>query len=85
MCKTENYLERVIDEHSPIGFDYDFHAMQDDTNELFSAYKEMFDISASQTRLIRTLISTYFSWVTVLFVRLLSFGVSLILIFMLAR
>ncbi|KAF8622374.1 hypothetical protein AX15_007102 [Amanita polypyramis BW_CC] len=49
------------------GFDYDFHAIQEDTNELFSAYKEMFEISISQTRMIRTLIGTYFPWVTALF------------------
>jgi len=41
--------------------------MQEDTSELFSAYKEMFEISISQTRLIRTLISIYLPWITFLF------------------
>ena len=30
------------------GFDYQFNAIQDESNELFTAYKEMFEIAVSQ-------------------------------------
>ncbi|KAF5370085.1 hypothetical protein D9758_001087 [Tetrapyrgos nigripes] len=41
------------------GFDYSFNAIQDETNELFSAYKDMFEIAISQGSLLRTLLSIY--------------------------
>ncbi|KAF8639311.1 hypothetical protein AX17_001592 [Amanita inopinata Kibby_2008] len=44
------------------GFDYNFNAIQDDSNELFAAYKEMFECSISQGRVIRTLFSIYLPW-----------------------
>ena len=31
-----------------LGFDYQFNAIHDDSNELFLAYKEMFEIAVSQ-------------------------------------
>ena len=30
------------------GFDYQFNAIRDESNELFTAYKEMFEIAVSQ-------------------------------------
>ncbi|KAK7470690.1 hypothetical protein VKT23_002112 [Stygiomarasmius scandens] len=41
------------------GFDYSFNAIQDESNELFGAYKEMFEIAVSQGSLFRTLLSIY--------------------------
>ncbi|PFH50017.1 hypothetical protein AMATHDRAFT_146368 [Amanita thiersii Skay4041] len=49
------------------GFDYDFHAIQTDSNELFSAYKTMFDAALSQNSLIRTVLGVYFPWLSELF------------------
>ncbi|THV08596.1 cytochrome-450 hydroxylase [Dendrothele bispora CBS 962.96] len=41
------------------GFDYNFNAIQDESNELFLAYKDMFEIAISQGNLFRTLLSIY--------------------------
>lgn len=71
VCETNTTSSLCLTAIHP-GFDYNFHALHEDTNELFSAYKNMFEISISQTQLIRTLISIYLPWVTVLFVCLAS-------------
>jgi hypothetical protein len=52
------------------GFDYDFNAIQDETNELFIAYKDMFETSLAQDQGIRSLISAFTSVLDVLFVRI---------------
>ncbi|KAK2467761.1 hypothetical protein APHAL10511_000056 [Amanita phalloides] len=49
------------------GFDYNFRAIQDESNELLSAYKDMFEVAVSQTRLIRTLFGIYLPWITIFF------------------
>ena len=36
------------DADATAGFDYQFNAIQDESNELFTAYKEMFEIAVSQ-------------------------------------
>lgn len=41
------------------GFDYNFNAIQDETNELFCAYREMFEVAISQGRLFRTMMDIY--------------------------
>ncbi|KAF8993691.1 cytochrome P450 [Cyathus striatus] len=41
------------------GFDYDFNAIQDETNELFVAYKEMFEVAISQGHPLWTMITVY--------------------------
>ncbi|KAM6502337.1 Cytochrome P450 [Amanita muscaria] len=49
------------------GFEYDFNAIHDETNELFSAYKEMFEVSISQARMLRSLVGIYLPWIAILF------------------
>ena len=51
-----------------IGFDYNFNAIQDESNELFRAYKDMFEVAISQGRFIRTIISIYAPFVNQIFV-----------------
>ncbi|KAF8647176.1 hypothetical protein AX16_007005 [Volvariella volvacea WC 439] len=41
------------------GFDYHFNAIQNEDNELFAAYKEMFEVAVSQGSHLRTLVSIY--------------------------
>jgi cytochrome P450 len=51
------------------GFDYDFNSIEDDTNELFCAYREMFELAISQqTSPMRHLLGIYFPIINVLFV-----------------
>ncbi|OCH87337.1 cytochrome P450 [Obba rivulosa] len=50
------------------GFDYEFNAIENETNELFNAYKEMFEIAISQQNGgIRDFLSIYFPLIDVLF------------------
>ncbi|KZT11803.1 cytochrome P450 [Laetiporus sulphureus 93-53] len=50
------------------GFDYKFNAIQDETNELFSAYKEMFEIGVSQQEgSFRGLVTLHFPFINTLF------------------
>ncbi|KAG2016007.1 cytochrome P450 [Coprinopsis cinerea AmutBmut pab1-1] len=49
------------------GFDYQFNAIQNESNELFNAYKEMFEIAISQGDGIITLISIYAPWIHKIF------------------
>lgn len=49
------------------GFDYNFNAIQDESNELFRAYKDMFEVAISQGRLMRTIISIYAPFVNQIF------------------
>ena len=63
------FLPRQFDANSASGFDYDFNSIEDDTNELFCAYREMFENAISQQRSsIRQLIIFYFPTFYVLFV-----------------
>lgn len=41
------------------GFDYHFNAIQNEENELFNAYKDMFEIALSQAHILRQLLSFY--------------------------
>jgi hypothetical protein len=50
------------------GFDYSFNAVHDETNELFVAYKDMFEVAISQGRPYRTLLLVYFPFISNLFV-----------------
>jgi cytochrome P450 len=45
--------------HWPSGFEYDFNAIQDESNELFAAYKDMFETAISQSSDLRTIIGVY--------------------------
>nr|GAT57628.1 cytochrome P450 [Mycena chlorophos] len=49
------------------GFDYSFNSINDETNELFLAYRKTFEVFISQTGPIRTLLSIYLPWVNKLF------------------
>ncbi|KZT08852.1 cytochrome P450 [Laetiporus sulphureus 93-53] len=50
------------------GFDYQFNAIQDETNELFSAYEEMFEIGVSQQEgSLRSLVALHFPIINTLF------------------
>lgn len=54
-----------------IGFDYQFNAIQNETNELFNAYKEMFEVAVSQqSGALRSLAIIYFPILESLFVSL---------------
>lgn len=50
------------------GFDYHFNAIQNESDELFCAYKEMFEVALAQNDGIRTLFGLYFPLLNVLFV-----------------
>jgi hypothetical protein len=50
------------------GFDYHFNAIEDGSNELFMAYKEMFEISISQGQGPRSILSIYLPIIDTLFV-----------------
>lgn len=49
------------------GFDYHFNAIQNESDELFAAYKEMFEIAVSQGDGVRTVLGIYFPIVNSLF------------------
>ena len=62
-------FHRRFDANDAAGFDYDFNSIEDDTNELFCAYREMFELAISQQdRPMRQLLGIYFPIVNVLFV-----------------
>lgn len=52
------------------GFDYSFNAIHDESNALFLAYKEMFEVAVSQGKPWRTMLSIYLPWFNKLFVSL---------------
>jgi hypothetical protein len=43
-----------------LGFGYHFSAIDNETNELFCAYKEMFEIAISQGQKLRDILVIYF-------------------------
>ncbi|KAG6813306.1 hypothetical protein H0H92_012119 [Tricholoma furcatifolium] len=49
------------------GFGYEFNAIKDESNELFCAYKEMFEVAISQGSSTRTLLNIYFPSISRLF------------------
>ncbi|KAJ7084294.1 cytochrome-450 hydroxylase [Mycena belliarum] len=49
------------------GFDYNFNSINDESNELFVAYKDMFEVAISQGSPFRTLLSIYLPTVNKLF------------------
>ncbi|GLB37143.1 putative cytochrome P450 [Lyophyllum shimeji] len=49
------------------GFGYEFNAIKDESNELFCAYKEMFEVAISQSNVVRTMLNVYCPWLTSLF------------------
>lgn len=59
---------RTLVKHLP-GFDYNFNAIENETNELFSAYKEMFEVAVSQSNPVRTIFRIYMPLISSLLVR----------------
>ncbi|KAG6821000.1 hypothetical protein H0H93_008629 [Arthromyces matolae] len=57
----------VIGAADQAGFDYEFSAIKDETNELFCAYKEMFEVAISQGNPARTLLNIYLPSISRLF------------------
>jgi hypothetical protein len=56
------------------GFDYHFNAIQNEDNELFNAYKNMFEIALSQSQNLRKALNAYFPILERFFVRFCSLG-----------
>jgi hypothetical protein len=56
------------------GFDYQFSAIQNEDNELFDAYKNMFEMAISQSQNLRMLLNAYFPIYERFFVRICSLG-----------
>ncbi|KAG6868934.1 hypothetical protein C0993_007708 [Termitomyces sp. T159_Od127] len=52
------------------GFGYEFNAIKDETNELFCAYNDMFEVAISQGNALRALFNIYFPSLSRLFTRL---------------
>ena len=48
------------------GFDYSFDAIKDESNELFSAYKEMFEVVISQGNPLWSILRIYAPFMSVL-------------------
>lgn len=42
-----------------LGFDWNFNSIQDESNELFRAYRDMFEVAISQASLIRSMVTIY--------------------------
>ena len=51
------------------GFDYNFSAIQHETNELFQAYKDMFEVAVSRGGNLWDLAIVYFPWLEWIYVR----------------
>ncbi|KAJ6474217.1 cytochrome-450 hydroxylase [Mycena sanguinolenta] len=49
------------------GFDYSFNSIQDETNEVFIAYRDMFEVAVSQGTMFRSLLSIYLPTINQLF------------------
>ncbi|KAI0051240.1 cytochrome-450 hydroxylase [Auriscalpium vulgare] len=49
------------------GFDYQFNAIQNESNELFLAYKEMFEVAVSQAQSLKAMFSIYLPIILTLF------------------
>lgn len=52
-----------------IGFDYSFNSIQDESNELFCAYRDMFNLALSQAQAVKSILAIWFPWIYWFFVR----------------
>lgn len=67
--RVQYFSLRLFDTDGISGFDYDFNSIENDTNELFCAYREMFELAISQQRSpARQVLGVYFPIINVLFV-----------------
>lgn len=63
------FIYRCFNANGTLGFDYKFNSVEDDTNELLRAYKEMFELAVSQNKdVVRQTLGIYFPIIDVLFV-----------------
>lgn len=53
------------------GFDYNFNSIQDESNELFCAYRDMFNLALSQAQAVKSILAIWFPWIYWFFVRVL--------------
>ena len=61
--------ERRKTDFHPSGFDYAFNAIEHEDNEVYLAYKEMFDLTVNQPNAgLRPLFSIWFPWLDVIWV-----------------
>lgn len=81
MAASEEYLASLISLY--LGFDYQFNAIQNESNELFSAYKEMFEIAISQGQGMRAVLGLYFPILNIIWVCVTLYPSFLILILIL--
>jgi hypothetical protein len=51
-----------------LGFDYEFNAIEGESNELFSAYKEMFEVTITMGSPARNILRIHFPFVDSIFV-----------------
>lgn len=65
-CLVVHYLMQLV---TRLGFDYHFNALQTQDNELFNAYKDMFEVAVSQSGSLRAAIIGFFPKFERLFVR----------------
>lgn len=49
----------IVPPRLSLGFDYHFNAIQNEDNELFKAYKDMFEFAISQPNVFRSAMYTY--------------------------
>lgn len=54
-----------------VGFDYSFNSIQDESNELFCAYRDMFNLALSQAQAVKSILAIWFPWIYWFFVRVL--------------
>lgn len=60
---------RFLDVDPSPAFDYEFNSIEDATNELFCAYKDMFELAVSQNKNpMRQLLGIYFPIIDAVFV-----------------
>lgn len=68
-----------------VGFDYEFHAIQNGDNELLKAYSEMFEVAVSRPQgQFRTVLTLYFPFLNALIVGWLLISYNMLLISLLA-
>ena len=69
LVRVQCFTHRLFDTKGTSGFDYNFNSIEDDTDELFRAYREMFELAVSQQHnTMRQLLGIYFPTINVLFV-----------------
>lgn len=69
LVRAQHPPRRFFDANPSPGFDYEFNSIEDGTNELFCAYKEMFELAVSQNKNpLRQFLGIYLPIINVVFV-----------------